>query len=234
VNISWLSQSKEDIPSSLDWLHPSENKIQSGFKFPKKRNDWLLGRWTAKNIILQSQKWNESDLDFNQLEIRSAPDGAPEVFYNNEPFPVFISISHSNGKALCTLTDPGTRLGCDIEKVETRSGRFVNDYFTAKEQQLIESMDQELVALWINLIWSAKESALKALRKGLKLDTRSVEVYFSSPSEVSLWNELEVTFLNDDSTFKGFWQFNEGFVLTILGDDDSIRLNELNQTWGSV
>lgn len=168
-------------------------------------------------------------MNFNQLEIRSASDGAPEVFYKDRAFPVFISLSHSNGRALCTMTDPGNRLGCDIEKVEVRNQRFISDYFTVNEQELIASLGKEQLALWTNLIWSAKESALKALRKGLKLDTRRVEAEFVSPDEVSNWNVLKVTFLNDGSTFKGFWRFYDGFVVTILGDGANPQLYELNR-----
>ena len=66
-------------------------------------------------------------------------------------------------------------LGCDLELVEPRSDRFVADYLTAAEQQLVlgAGPERDLVA---NLIWSAKESALKVLRVGLRRDTRSVEV----------------------------------------------------------
>ena len=70
----------------------------------------------------------------------------------------------------------GAELGCDLEIVEPRSDAFIADYFTAEEQALIERTSAADRSLLLALLWSAKESALKALRAGLRLDTRSVIV----------------------------------------------------------
>ncbi len=61
---------------------------------------------------------------------------------------------------------PGTMLGCDLELVEPRSDAFLADYFTADEQALVAlapAVERDKV---VNLLWSAKESALKALGVG--------------------------------------------------------------------
>ncbi len=52
------------------------------------------------------------------------------------------------------------------------SDAFVADYFAPEEQTLIAHSSPADRELMLALLWSAKESALKALREGLRLDTR--------------------------------------------------------------
>ena len=77
-------------------------------------------------------------------------------------------------------------LGCDLEIVEPRSDAFVADYFTAEEQEVVrQACPADRFAL-IALIWSAKESALKALQSGLRIDTRSLSVALDDPNTAAL------------------------------------------------
>ena len=67
-------------------------------------------------------------------------------------------------------------MGCDLEMIEPRSDAFVADYFTVEEQALVARASAADRSRLLALLWSAKESALKALRAGLRLDTRCVIV----------------------------------------------------------
>ena len=111
-----------------------------------------------------------------EIEIRPASSGAPEVFIANEPAAVTVSISHRSGAAICAVAMTGVELGCDQEVIEARSEAFVADYFTESEQALVARVCEAERSRLVTLLWSAKESALKALREGLRLDTRSVTV----------------------------------------------------------
>lgn len=50
--IAWLVQSACDLPAlpAAAWLSPPERERLSSFKVAKRRDDWLLGRWTAKRL----------------------------------------------------------------------------------------------------------------------------------------------------------------------------------------
>ena len=69
--------------------------------------------------------------------------------------------------------------------------------------------DRDLCA---NLIWSAKESAAKALREGLRLDTRSLEVRFERPQALSDWAPLHVS--SPAGVLNGWWRVEGSLVLT--------------------
>jgi 4'-phosphopantetheinyl transferase len=173
TRVHWLLLAQADLPAGEGWLAPAERARLAGLRFPKRRDEWLLGRWTAKQAVLARLPGSAVAAD---VEIRAAPDGAPEVLLGGRPAPLAVSLSHRAGLALCTVAPAGTALGCDLELVEPRSDAFVADYLTAAERALVEGAGPAARALAVTLVWSAKESALKALRTGLRLDTRDVAV----------------------------------------------------------
>ena len=48
MEVYWLEQSAADVPAEDEWLSESERTVLAGLRFPKRRADWRLGRWTAK------------------------------------------------------------------------------------------------------------------------------------------------------------------------------------------
>ena len=89
----------------------------------------------------------------------------------------------------------GVEIGCDLEMVEPRSDAFVADYFTIEEQALVARASAEDRPRLLALLWSAKESALKALHEGLRLDTRSVIVNpFDGSFDLNGWSPLHVRY----------------------------------------
>ena len=88
----------------------------------------------------------------------------------------------------------------------------------------------------VTLLWSAKESALKALHEGLRLDTRSMDVslvdadppqaeerlYDSCPVSLKApapdgWRPLRVRY-GSARVFRGWWRLADDMVRTIVSD----------------
>jgi 4'-phosphopantetheinyl transferase len=148
------------------------------------------------------------------LVIRNAADGAPEVIVDGRLAPVHISMTDRADWAVCVALSAdrsGGAVGCDLEVVEPRSDRFVADWFTASERELVGADPDERDVL-ANLIWSAKESALKVLRTGLRRDTRSVEVSFPDLAAEG-WRALRVD-TEEGLSFPGWWRRFGDFVLS--------------------
>jgi 4'-phosphopantetheinyl transferase len=193
MNVYWLEQTEADVPAENDWLSADEAICLNGLRFAKRRADWRLGRWTAKCALSAYLTVPACLESFRDIEIRPAPDGAPEAFVNGHAAPVTISLSHSSGIAICAVAESGVYIGCDLELVERHSHAFIADYFTAKEQARVARESAADRNRLVTLLWSAKESALKALRAGLRLDTRSVIVDPFVPSfDVNGWSPLSV------------------------------------------
>jgi 4'-phosphopantetheinyl transferase len=216
MNLHWLEQCADDIPKENDWLNGREVHFLDGLRFAKRRADWRLGRWTAKQALAAYLNSPSLPAALAKIEVRPASSGAPEAFFENKPAPVTISLSHRNDRAICVVAPSAIDLGCDLEQVEPRSDAFLADYFTAEEQALVTRHTLAEQPLLTALLWSGKESALKALRTGLRMDTRSVIV---GPVDLSLdlggWSPLHVHH-SGNKTFNGWWQIADGMVRTVV------------------
>jgi len=227
TNVYWLEQTEADVPAENDWLSPEETLRLSRLRFAKRRTDWRLGRWTAKRALAICLDVPDDRQTLAEIEIQAAPSGAPEVFLSTQPSAATLSLSHCSGKAISAVVTSAAALGCDLERIEPHSDAFVADYFTAEEQALIARSSAADRSRLLAMLWSGKESALKALHAGLRLDTRSVIVSLSDSSpSLNGWHPLRVRYA-DDQVFHGWWQHAGDFVQTVVSappPDPPVRL----------
>jgi 4'-phosphopantetheinyl transferase len=217
MNIYWLAQREEDMPESNEWLGAWERNHLRSLTFLKRRTNWRLGRWTAKCALAALQNLPPDPDILASLEICAAPSGAPEAHIHGAPADVTISISHRDGLAICALAQNRVRLGCDLEVVEPRTSAFVSDYFTDEEQRFVERMPAIHRSHVITLLWSTKESVLKALREGLRRDTRSVSVSLPEVFLTDNWIPVEVRSVEGDF-FQGWWFGTDHMIQTVVAD----------------
>ncbi len=204
-------QQFEDVPAADRWLSARELAVLDKLNIPKRQHDWRLGRWTAKRVVANCFGLGD---DLAQVEIVADEDGAPEVLLNGAAAGISVSISHSNGFGFCVASRAAAGLGCDIERIESRSDEFITDYFTDEEAARCRESPEHL-ALLSTLIWSAKESVLKVLRAGLRLDTRSITIKLDTGESGSGWHRFTARSIRDARCFEGMWRVQQGFVLTI-------------------
>lgn len=212
--LRWLSQGMADAPADDAWLAPAEAAYVARLRFPKRRTEFRLGRWTAKSAIARYLGLDTSPDRLRRIVIDRAPDGAPLPLVDGRRAGLYLTMTDRADQAVCLVGPPGTSLGCDLELVEPRSDAFVEDYLTAPERALVAAAplgeERDLLA---NLVWCGKESALKVLRTGLRRDTRSVEVSFPPGPAVGGWRPMSVRAV-EGPTFPGWWQRFGAFVLT--------------------
>ncbi len=253
TDVYWLEQTEADVPAENDWLSASEAVRLSGMRFAKRRADWRLGRWTAKRALAVYLKLPGHPQALTGIEIRPAPSGAPEVFVANQAAAVTISLSHRAGRAVCAVALSGVALGCDLEMIEPRSDGFIADYFSSEEQALVARACAADRPRLLALLWSGKESALKALRTGLRLDTRCVIVspvdapprrdgdgYMENPAltlgpsySPNGWRPLQVGYTNGQ-IFQGWWLHTGNLLRTLVAAPPPvppIRLEDPDLEW---
>jgi 4'-phosphopantetheinyl transferase len=208
-----------EVPSDDGWLSPREVTWVERMRFEKRRSEFRMGRWTAKNALALFLKRPCSPESLVAVEIDRAPGGAPAPLVEGRPAPASISMSDRADQAVCVVGPPGLGLGCDLELVEPRSEAFVADYLTASEQAIAaHAPTLEERDLQANLIWCGKESALKVLRTGLRRDTRSVEVSFPDEAPADGWAPLRVRSA-EGMTFPGWWRRYGEFLLTVAATE---------------
>jgi len=224
----WLEQTEADLPPHDDWLSADEAILLSRMRFGKRRADWRLGRWTAKRAAAAYLNLPGDPRALREIEVRPAPSGVPELFFANSSAAAIISISHRAGIAVCAIAMGGVALGCDLELIEPRDGSFVADYLTNEEQEMVWREPEEDRPRLVTLLWSAKESTLKALGEGLRLDTRCVAVTLDTrtddasgaaglaeATEPPCWQPLLVRYAEGE-VFHGWWQSGGRLVRTLV------------------
>src|SRR5262249_33728990 len=119
------------------------------------------------------------------------------------------------GLGACLVAGPDSAAGCDLELVEPRDGALARHFFTPAERALVDRSGHPGRDLAVALVWSAKESALKALRQGLRVDVREVEVTLDPDLGTGpTWRPLAVR--SRGVTFSGWWRLRGRHVLTAV------------------
>lgn len=218
MTVRWLTRGVDHLPSGEAWLSPAERERAAMMRYEKRRSEFLIARYTAKHTIAQAVGLPTDDLArLATIEVRHRPTGAPVAFADGRPAGVAMSLTDRADWAVCVVANGnGVALGCDLELVEPRSAGFVRDYLTPAEQTAVAAAeDPHLLA---NLLWSAKESALKVLETGLRRDTRSVEVTLLDGADPAAqedgWRPLEVHPV-EGGVFPGWWRRSGEWLLSV-------------------
>jgi 4'-phosphopantetheinyl transferase len=232
-----------------DHLTAAERARLEGLRVPKRRADWLLGRAAAKAVVARAlREVLPEEWPAVAIEIASEPSGVPYArlaaeaapiagYEAGERLPVSLSISHTEGHALCAAVFHAPRgpapatpgLGADLGAVEPRSPAFVETYFTEREQRWVRGAARPERDLRANVVWCAKEAALKALGLGLTVDTRDVECQpEDGPADAAAWPlapaaggwrpfaaTCSATNAPAAAPLHGIWRRIEGFVVTL-------------------
>lgn len=208
------SRAWDEVPEDNTWLSPQEQALFERLKTQTRRQHHRLGRWTAKQLICETLQLLPSPEHLQRIEIIADKDGAPWAFLDGTALDLNLSISHRKHRALSAISPSSLHIGCDIEWIEPRSQAFVSDFFTPEECQNTFASGQ--FALMANLIWSAKESTLKAQRVGLSRDTKElcVKTPLPFPPNPQQWHPLSVTDLVHSTIYHGAFIQSGGFILT--------------------
>lgn len=209
----WLARSVEMTPEADDWLAPAERAYADAQRFTKRRSEFRTARYAAKSAITGALDLPRDPANLARIEIRHELSGAPYACVDGRPIGWQLSLTDRADWAVCLLSSGPFRIGCDLELVEPRSTAFVADFFTSEEQRCVAAhADEEDRDLAANLVWSAKESALKVLTTGLRRDTRSIEVR-PEPTDGG-WAPLLLTVV-EGMTLYGWWRRYGSFLLTV-------------------
>jgi 4'-phosphopantetheinyl transferase len=217
----WLAHGEHELPADVDWLSAHEQAVLGGIRYRKRYVEFLTRRWAAKRALAAVFERNVDPRGLAALEIGNHPGGAPYVAIDGEPAAIEVSLSDRAGWAVCVVGPPGGKsgaLGIDLELVEPRSDGFVEDFFTAHERDYVRGLSAgEARDEAANLIWSAKEAALKVLKVGLRADTREVNVEIGRNRRPDGWAPMSVASRRGE-VFSGWWRRDGVFLLTVTGE----------------
>jgi 4'-phosphopantetheinyl transferase len=212
VRVWWLACGEDALPADPRWLTPGEAQRAGRLRYPKRRTEFLLRRLTAKHAVAAVRGLPVDLSGLARIEVANAATGAPYVLVDGAPAGLEVSLTDRAGWAVCLVAD--AVVGCDLELVEPRSPQFLADFLTEAEQAYVAGQPDPHAAA--NLLWSAKESALKVLRTGLRRDSRSVLVSVQD-GPPGAWSRLTVH-ASGGPALPGWWRRDGHYLLTVAGE----------------
>ena len=223
----WWAGQEDAVPDGLEWLSPREQARLEGVRFTKRRTEYLLRRWVGKRAVAARLGLPTGRASLAGIEVLNRMTGAPYVAIEGAETPWEISLSDRAGCAVALIraggVDAGAAVGIDLEVVEPRSEGFLTDFLTRAEQDWVsgpavedERLGRDAAA---NLVWSAKEAALKVLRLGLRADTRWVEVAVASEPRSDGWARFTATW-HGGRVLPGWWRREGAYLLTVAAADE--------------
>jgi 4'-phosphopantetheinyl transferase len=215
-NVARLNEHPEGAAPE-EWLAPEELATLAGLTFPARRTKWLAGRWAAKQLLVRElDPAGKGPASKRDVILQNEASGAPYALFRGERLPWSVSLSHREDLGLCAVcTTPGVSLGADLELVEHRDRALVRQFFTDAEASEVEGAGAG-EDLAVARIWSMKEAVLKALRTGLRLDTREIAVGAELPTRRDVperWRPLDVKLTGEAASL------SKGGALTALWRD---------------
>ena len=166
------------LPPAERLLSAKEKAFYQTLKFPKRRAEWLGGRFALKQLLLP-----EPGADLTRVEVLPSASGKPVVYVDGSLYTGAFSITHSHGWAAAGMSEECRFLGIDLEKVEHRISAWAEDFFHPQERT---RMDDE----FLTALWTKKEAVVKLLGTGLSLN--SFDVRFVQDKVVFYGPALEV------------------------------------------
>src|SRR3989344_5679474 len=133
------------------------------------KTDFLAGREALKNALNQYLSKNKMRL-LEKVVINNSQSGQP---YIQDYETLHCSIGHSYGLGVGAVAP--FRIGVDVEKIRPHKDSLANYIAEPKELNLVENFFNNRTDK-ITLVWTIKESVMKALGIGFKISPRQVKI----------------------------------------------------------
>ena len=149
--------------SPEEFLSEGENDRLKEYRFPAKREGFLLGRLAAKRAL--GALLEEPDL--RRIEIRSGIYGQPLVDHPRAGS-TEITVSHSQGRAVALAFPAAYPMGIDLETLSAISAPTILGELEASPAELAWLATGGVAeAAACGVLWTAREALGKALKTGL-------------------------------------------------------------------
>jgi phosphopantetheinyl transferase (holo-ACP synthase) len=166
--LRFLNHTKVELGSILS---PLELEYLGKFPMPKKRIQWVSGRYAVKIALYKYKTARERFLDLSCIDVLNGIYSAPYLVQ----FPnIRISITHSYPYCIGVVSD--FKIGIDLEKVMTLRSSLIKHYFNPNEiRNLSAQKGTEGYFTQAITYWTRKEAVSKMLGLGMKVDFKQID-----------------------------------------------------------
>lgn len=146
---------------AANWLSEREQGVLAGFRFAKRRGDWLAGRYCAKAALVAWRGGGPA----KEVEVAAGVFGQPLVRDARRPG-ARVGVAHAAGWGAAIAFGDDHPLGLDLEAIDPERSEVIRSQMTERELTAAAAWapDEATRLTWL---WTAKEALSKALGTGL-------------------------------------------------------------------
>jgi len=185
-----LSLWKNKVEELKAVLSDEESLRMEQLVFQNRAEDYIISRGVLRIILAQYLGLTPED-----VHLKTHPNGKPYLPGSKLQF----NLSHSDGLFLYGLA-LGSPLGVDLQRVYpiANINTIIKNYFSPEEQNLLNSVNENLLQDLFFAIWTAKEAYLKGTGEGFQHPPNSFTIChkFNDLLKYELRENLNLT-LND-------------------------------------
>ena len=183
--------------------------------------------YVACRSLLRALVSTYAHVPVDQIEIGQGEYGKPVVTYPTGKCVEF-NISHSRQVSVLAMA-PAVPIGVDVVEVaEVPEGQgFARRVLTDRELGVWSALQHNRRAEWLGRVWAAKESYLKWIGVGLKVDPRTVDVSWLSGMSFRVAGEK-----GSFPAAYGCWRAYEGCQIAFVPGD--LDLSVVSTPWRTV
>jgi len=133
-------------------------------------------RCLAAEALLGHALHEAHGLDIGTLACRAGGNGKPR--FQNLPA-VHFNLTHSGRWVMCALHN--RPIGIDVEEEKTGAALPAENIMCHEEYRYFQSLALPAAREFFYRLWTLKESFVKALGTGLRLDPRELRIHFEDP-----------------------------------------------------
>lgn len=213
--------------TNVEWLELhalSEDEVNQAMRL---RSVHARAAYVACRLLLRALISACAQVPVDQIEIGRGEYGKPVVTYPTGMCVEF-NISHSHTVSVLAMA-PAVPIGVDIVEVaEVPEGQgFARRVLTDRELGVWSALQDNRRAEWLGRVWAAKESYLKWIGVGLKVDPRTVDVACLGGMSFRVAGEKGVF-----PSGYGNWRVYEGCQIAFVPGD--LDLSVVLAPWRSV
>ncbi|MBW4080574.1 4'-phosphopantetheinyl transferase superfamily protein [Paenibacillus sp. S150] len=197
LNISVVTLPPEDGP--LDYLSKAEKDQYYSFKYPRRRNSYILGKLAAKMAVA-----GEHD-DLAGIQVDHGILCQPIVAGRTRG----ITITHCDDLGAAIDYDPRLLLGVDMELVDEKAMDALRRITSKEEEGLIHGLGPE--PAFLTLLWTAKEAMSKVIQTGFTVPTELFEIKSCVRGEQGVISQF-----TNFPQFKALSILREKYVFTVV------------------
>jgi len=154
-----------------------ERSRYHGFHRQNPQEQFLFSRIFLRHVLSKKTEIPQENLTFTY-----SPAGKPELEYKDS---LFVNWTHSQSRFILGITNAG-KLGVDMEYLKPLRNveALVARFFTAQENDLFLSLPDEQKLSAFFLMWTLKESALKAFAGSIAANLNDLRISPCAPAGV--------------------------------------------------